>query len=73
MKRKVHLYSIPGTLTRIADVWCPTCLFPSLWEGPVWLLDQTGVDRWGWITGCYECDWWIRVQRRSKDTDVSPA
>lgn len=59
----VHLYMIPGTLTRVPDGWCPDCQTSALWEGPIWTLDPTGVERWGWITGCGDCDWWRRVKR----------
>ena len=54
----VHVYLIPGTMTRVPDDWCRTCQVPSVWTGPVWRLSPTGIALHGQITGCADCDAW---------------
>ena len=40
----VHVYLIPGTMTRVPSGWCERCQTPSVWTGPVWRLAPAGVD-----------------------------
>jgi hypothetical protein len=54
----VHVYLIPGTMTRVAGGWCDTCQVSSIWTGPVWRLAPAGVALHGRITGCPDCDTW---------------
>ena len=54
----VHVYLIPGTMTRVPVGWCGTCQHSALWTGPVWRLSPTGVVLHGRVTGCADCDSW---------------
>lgn len=54
----VHVYLIPGTMTRLPDEWCDACQHSSIWTGPVWRLSPAGVDFHGHVTGCGDCSSW---------------
>ena len=54
----VHVYLIPGTMTRVPSGWCERCQTPSVWTGPVWRLAPAGVDLHGQVTGCPDCASW---------------
>lgn len=56
----IHVYLIPGTLSRVPDGWCDTCQASSVWTGPVWRLSPSGVSPHGEVTGCAQCDRWRR-------------
>jgi len=54
----VHVYLIPGHMSRVPDGWCGTCQVSSIWTGPVWRLSPSGVSRHGQVTGCPQCEVW---------------